>query len=102
MKAGVKIVFGTDIGGFPWTDSIAQEFGRMVDFGMSPMDSIKSATSRPAIMLDRQGDLGVIAPGAYADVIALTENPLQNIKAMEKVAFVMKDGKVFKDEIAGH
>ncbi len=102
LKAGVKIVFGTDIGGFPWTDSIAQEFGRMVDFGMLPMDAIRSATSRPAIMLDRQGDLGVIAPGAYADVIALTENPLQNIKAMEKVGFVMKDGKVFKDEMAPH
>ncbi len=102
LKAGVKIVFGTDVGGFPWSDSIAQEFPRMVEFGMAPMDAIKSATSRPAVMLDRQGDIGVIAAGAYADVIALGENPLQNMKAMERVGFVMKDGKVFKDEIAGH
>jgi imidazolonepropionase-like amidohydrolase len=102
MKAGVKIVFGTDVGGFPWTDSIAREFGRMVDFGMAPMDAIKSATSRPSIMLDREGDIGVVAKGAYADVIALGENPLQNIKAMEHVGFVMKDGKVFKDEMTSH
>ncbi len=67
----------------------------MVDFGMAPMDAIKSATSRPAIMLDRQGDLGVIAAGAYADVIALSENPLQNIKAMEKVEFCDERRKSF-------
>jgi len=102
MKAGVKIVFGTDVGGFPWTDPIAQEFSLMVGFGMSPMEAIRSATSRPADMLDMQGKIGVVAPGAFADIIALSENPLQKIKAMENVGFVMKDGSVFKNQITGH
>nr|HEV7955061.1 amidohydrolase family protein [Candidatus Acidoferrales bacterium] len=102
MKAGVKIVFGTDVGGFPWTDPIAQEFSLMVGFGMSPMEAIRSATSRPAVMLDMQGKIGVVAPGAFADIIALSENPLQKITAMENVGFVMKDGGVFKDQLSGH
>ena len=98
MKAGVKIVFGTDIGGIPWTEPIAQEFPRMVDLGMAPMDAIHSATSRAAEMLDRTGQIGVIAPGAYADVIAVQGDPLKDIKELGSVRFVMKDGKVFKDE----
>jgi imidazolonepropionase-like amidohydrolase len=98
MKAGVKIVFGTDIGGIPWTEPIAQEFLRMVEFGMSPMDAIRSATSRAAEMLDMEGQIGVIAPGAYADVIAVNGDPLSDIKILENVQFVMKDGNVFKAE----
>jgi imidazolonepropionase-like amidohydrolase len=99
LKAGVKIVFGTDMGGIPWTDPIAQEFPRMVEFGMSPMDAIKSATSRAAEMLDATGRIGVLAPGAYADVVAVSADPLQNIGELEKVAFVMKNGSVFKNEV---
>ncbi len=68
VKAGVKIVFGTDMGGIPWTEPMAQEFPRMTEFGMSPMDTIKSATSRAAEMLDMAGQIGVIVAGAYADV----------------------------------
>src|SRR5437588_7921565 len=96
LKAGVKIPFGTDIGGIPWTDPIAQEFGYMVKFGMSPMDAIKAATSKAAELLDKQGELGVIAPGAYADIIAVPGDPLANIETLKNVNFVMKDGKVFK------
>src|SRR6266853_1345607 len=98
MKAGVRIVFGTDIGGIPWTEPIAQEFLRMVEFGMSPMDAIKSATSRAAEMLDMEGQIGIIAPGAYADVIAVNGDPVREIKVLESVQFVMKDGNVFKSE----
>src|SRR5262249_37214098 len=96
MKAGVKIVFGTDVGGFPWTDPIAQEFKRMAEFGMSPADAIKAATASPAEMLGMSGELGVIAPGAYADVIAVPGDPLADLGVLEKVSFVMKDGHVFK------
>ncbi len=96
LKAGVKIVFGTDMGGIPWTEPMAQEFPRMVELGMSPMGAIKSATSRPAEMLDMAGEIGVIAPGAYADVIAVKGDPLRDIKVLGNVQFVMKDGKVFK------
>jgi imidazolonepropionase-like amidohydrolase len=99
-KAGVKIAFGTDIGGIPWTEPIAQEFLRMVEFGMTPMEAIQSATSHAAELLDRKGQLGVIAPGAYADVIAVRGDPLGNVNLLENVAFVMKDGKVFKNELA--
>jgi imidazolonepropionase-like amidohydrolase len=100
VKAGVKIAFGTDVGGFPWSDPMAQEFPRMVEFGMSPMQAIQSATSRAAELLDRKGKLGVIAAGAYADLVAVSGDPLADIKILGNVGFVMKDGKVFKNEIA--
>ena len=95
LKAGVKIVYGTDMGGIPWTEPVAQDFPRMVEFGMQPMDAIQSATSRSAIMLDMEGKIGVIAPGAFADVIAVNGDPLRDIKLLENVDFVMKDGQVF-------
>ncbi len=98
LKAGVKIVFGTDMGGIPWTEPIAQEFSRMVEFGMQPMDAIQSATSGAAIMLDMEGKIGVIAPGAFGDIIAVSGDPLRDMKALENVQFVMKDGKVFKSQ----
>ncbi|HET7208106.1 MAG TPA: amidohydrolase family protein [Terriglobales bacterium] len=99
LKAGVRIVFGTDMGGIPWTEPIAQEFLHMTSLGMAPMDAIKSATSRPAEMLDMSGQIGVISPGAYADIAAVAGNPLEDIKQLENVGFVMKDGRVFKSEL---
>jgi len=98
MAAHVKIVFGTDIGGMPWTEPIAQEFPKMVGFGMSPMDAIKSATTRAAEMLDMKGEIGSLAPGAYADVIAVSADPLKDIAALGKVTFVMHDGAVYKSD----
>jgi imidazolonepropionase-like amidohydrolase len=71
----------------------------VVELGMSPMAAIQSATSRAAEMLDMPGQLGTIAPGAYADVIAVNGDPLADIKILQNVQFVMKDGKVFKNEI---
>ena len=102
LKAGVKIVFGTDVGSFEWTDMnspIAMEFGRMVEFGMTPMQAIQSATSMPAELLDMKGEIGVVAPGAYADIIAVSANPLRDVNALKNVGFVMKDGKVFKNDL---
>jgi imidazolonepropionase-like amidohydrolase len=96
LAAKVKIVFGTDMGGIPWTEPIAQEFSRMVEFGMQPMDAIESATSRASVMLDMQGKLGVVAPGAFADIIAVNGDPLRDVKVLQDVQFVMKDGKVFR------
>ena len=96
LKAGVKIVFGTDMGGIPWTEPIAQEFPRMTELGMPPMEAIKSATSRPAEMLDMEGQIGVVATGAYADIVAVPGDPLKDIKQLGNVEFVMKDGKVFR------
>ncbi|MEA2326207.1 MAG: hypothetical protein QOE68_1166 [Thermoanaerobaculia bacterium] len=97
LKAGVKIVFGTDVGGFAWTEPIAQEFDRMVAFGMTPMDAIRSATSRAAEMLDASSDIGTITPGAYADLIAIDGDPLRNIHLLHDVPFVMKNGEIVKE-----
>jgi imidazolonepropionase-like amidohydrolase len=95
-KAGVKIVYGTDVGGFPWADPMAQDFAYMTKDGMSTMDAIKAATSSAATMLGMEGDIGVIAPKAYADIIAVSGDPLANIDVLKNVQFVMKDGKVYK------
>src|SRR6202162_2992441 len=94
LKAGVKIVFGTDIGGILWTEPMAQEFPRMAEFGMQPMEIIKSATSRAAEMLDMTGQIGVVAPGAYADIVAVNGDPLRDINVLGAVKFVMKDGGI--------
>jgi len=99
LKAGVKIAFGTDMGGIPWSQPIAQEFPRMVEFGMTPMQAIQSATSRAAELLEMKGQLGVIAPGAYADVVAVSGDPLADVKLLQNVGFVMKNGQVFKNEL---
>jgi imidazolonepropionase-like amidohydrolase len=99
VKAGVKIAFGTDMGGILWSEPIAQEFPRMVELGMTPMQAIQSATSRAADLLDMKGRLGVIAPGAYADVVAVSGDPLTDVKILGNVGFVMKDGKVFKNDL---
>ncbi len=98
LKAGVKIVFGTDVGGFSWSEPIVQEFPRMVEFGMTPMQAIQAATSKAAEMLGRAGELGVLAPGALADVVAVDGDPVKDVKVLEHVRFVMKDGKIFKGE----
>jgi len=97
VKANLKIVFGTDIGGIPWQEPIAEEFKWMVKLGMAPAAAIQSATSRPAEMLGSKGELGVIAEGAYADIIAVSADPLKDVGELENVKFVMKNGAVFKD-----
>ena len=99
LKAGVKIVFGTDMGGILWTEPMAQEFPRMAEFGMAPMEIIKSATSRAADMLDMTGEIGVVAPGAYADVVAVNGDPLRDINVLGNVTFVMKDGAVVRNDL---
>jgi imidazolonepropionase-like amidohydrolase len=96
LRAGVKIAFGTDVGGFAWSQPIAAEFAREVEFGMTPMQAIQSATSRAAELLGQRGAVGVVAPGAFADLIAVGGDPLADVHVLEHVQFVMKDGVVFK------
>jgi imidazolonepropionase-like amidohydrolase len=95
MKLGVKIVFGTDVGAFPHGTS-AREFVRMVDYGMSPIEAIRSATTRAAELLRMEKQVGSLAPGAYADVIAVDGDPLADITSLQRVRFVMKGGTVVK------
>ena len=97
-RKGVKIAFGTDAGGFPWTENAAKEFGYMVRYGMTPMQAIQSATLVAADLLERPNDMGAIEPGKYADIVAVTGDPLKDIQELERVRFVMKGGEVYKDE----
>ncbi|MBI4428625.1 MAG: amidohydrolase family protein [Ignavibacteriales bacterium] len=99
LKAGVKIAFGTDVGGFDWTENQAKEFSYMVKWGMTPLQAIKSATTVAAELLDMKGQLGEISPGAFADIVAVKDDPLKDISALERVGFVMKDGTVYKNEM---
>lgn len=94
-KRGVKIAFGTDAGVFPHGDN-GKEFTYMVEAGMPAMDAIKSATVTAAGVLGMSDKIGSIEVGKLADIVGTDENPLQNIKTMEKVSFVMKDGVVYK------
>ena len=71
----------------------------MVEFGMTPMQAIQSATSRAAELLEMKGKLGVLAPGAYADVVAVSGDPLADVRLLQNVGFVMRNGQVFKNEI---
>jgi len=96
----VKIVFGTDIGGIPWQEPMAEEFTYMTKLGMPPMDAIQAATSRAAEMLDMRGEIGVLAPGAFADVVAVNGDPLKSVEELKKVRFVMHNGEVFKNDPA--
>jgi imidazolonepropionase-like amidohydrolase len=93
---GAKISFGTDVGGFPWTENQAKEFTYMVKYGMTPLQAIQSATMTAAELLDQQANLGAIEPGKEADIIAVSGDPLQDVSELEHVRFVMKAGTVYK------
>ena len=102
LAAHLKIVYGTDMGGIPWQEPMAQEFGRLVSLGMTNIDAIRAATSSAAELLDSKGEIGVLAPGAFADIVAVPGNPLKDIHELEHVGFVMKDGNIFKDDLTKH
>ena len=94
-KAGVKIAFGTDAGVYPHGQN-AREFKYMVDAGMPPMFVIQAATTHGAQLLRHEKDLGSIAAGKFADVIAVEGNPLDDITLLQKVGFVMKEGVIYR------
>lgn len=94
-KRGVKIAFGTDAGVYPHGDN-GKEFTYMVEAGMPAMEAIKAATVVSAGILGMSDKIGVIDSGMLADIVATDENPLKNIKTMEKVSFVMKEGIIYK------
>jgi len=95
VRKGVKIAYGTDVGGYAWTEPMARELGYMVRYGMTPMQAIESATRVAAELLGRD-DLGTAEPGKLADLIAVSADPLKDVAALEKVDFVMKGGVVYK------
>jgi imidazolonepropionase-like amidohydrolase len=99
MKMGVKIAFGTDVGAYAHGTS-AREFVKMVEYGMKPIDAIRSATTSASQLVHMENQIGTIEPGKYADIVATDGNPVDDIKALTRVTFVMKEGKVYKG--SGH
>lgn len=97
VKAGVKMVYATDSGVYPHGDN-GKQFSRMVEFGMTPLQAVQSATIHSADLLGWQDRVGQIQPGFYADLIAVKTDPLQDISVLENVDFVMKGGAVYKGE----
>jgi imidazolonepropionase-like amidohydrolase len=94
MKAGVKIAFGTDAGGFDWKVNPAKELSSMVKFGMTPSQALRAATVTAAELLGMQDSLGTIEAGKLADIVAVPGDPIADVTVMEKVDFVMKGGVV--------
>jgi len=94
-KAGVKIAYGTDAGVYPhgWN---AKQFAHMVKWGLTPMQAIQAATVNAADLLGWNDKVGVIAPGAFADIIAVDGDPLKDVTELERVKFVMKGGVIYK------
>ena len=96
-RAGVKIAFGTDAGVYPHGEN-AHEFELMVKAGMPPLYAIQSATTHAAELLKHDKDLGSLSPGKFADLVAVSGNPLDNISLLKQVSFVMKEGVVYKQD----
>lgn len=97
VKAGVKLAFGTDAGVCPYGTS-AKQFAFMVRYGMTPMQAIQAATSSAADLIGRSNEFGSIKPGKYADLVAVSSDPLKDVSVLENVQFVMKDGVVYKQQ----
>jgi imidazolonepropionase-like amidohydrolase len=96
--AGVKMLFGTDAGVYPHGTN-ARQFAKMVEWGMTPMEAIQAATRNAAEALDQSANVGAIAPGRYADLIAVDGDPLTDIRTLETVAIVMKGGTIVKGSV---
>ncbi len=97
VKAGVKIAYGTDAGVYPHGNN-GKQFFYMVKYGLTPMQAIQAATINAADLLGWKEKIGSITKGKYADIIAVANDPLGNIQSLEKVQFVMKEGKVYRNE----
>jgi imidazolonepropionase-like amidohydrolase len=100
VQAGAKMAFGTDAGVYPHGDN-AKQFAYMVKFGMTPAQAIHAATTNAADLIGRSKDVGSIEAGKYADIIAVSADPLVDVRVLENVGFVMKGGVVYKDAITG-
>lgn len=97
-QAGVKMAFGSDAGVYPHGDN-ARQFFYMVKYGMTPAEAIRAATASAAELIGRAKDVGSLEAGKYADMIAVTGDPLADVRVLEHVPWVMKGGRVYKDEL---
>ena len=95
LKAGVKIAFGTDAGGFDWKIDPAKEFAVMVKYGMTPAQALRSATVTASELLGMEDKVGSLEAGKFADIVAVPGDPMTDIQQLEHVNFVMKGGVVY-------
>lgn len=95
VKAGVPMLFGTDAGVYPHGDN-AKQFAKMVEWGMTPIQAIRAATSDAAVALGKTADVGAIAVGRYGDIVAVDGDPLTDVRVLEKVSAVIKGGELVK------
>jgi imidazolonepropionase-like amidohydrolase len=100
FQSGTKMAFGTDSGVYPHGDN-AKQFGKMVEWGMKPVDAIQTATINAAELLGWADLVGALEPGHYADLIAVTGDPTSDVRVLESVKFVMKGGSVVRNDYAG-
>ena len=96
VKLGVKIAYGTDIGGYDWSLPQAKDFSYFVSWGLTPIQAIQTATINAAELLGQVGQIGEIKVGALADIIALKQDPTKNIESLQNIDWIMKDGKVYQ------
>jgi len=96
VKLGVKIAYGTDIGGYDWSLPQAKDFSFFVSWGLTPIQAMQTATVHAAELLGQVGQIGEIKAGALADIIALKQDPTKNIESLQNIDWIMKDGKVYK------
>ena len=100
LKKGVKIVLGTDAGGFDWKElNEAKEFEYYVNYGMAPMQAIRTATANAAELLGWSDKMGIIEPGKWADLVAVSGDPLKDITELQRVKFVMKSGSIVRNDL---
>jgi imidazolonepropionase-like amidohydrolase len=97
-KAGVKIAYGTDAGVYPhgWN---GKQFGKMVEWGLTPMQAMQAATMSAADLIGLKAKVGQLAPGAFADIVAVSADPVADVTVLEKPAFVMKGGAIYKNTL---
>jgi imidazolonepropionase-like amidohydrolase len=99
IQAGVKIAYGTDAGVFPHGEN-AKDFDYLVRAGMSPIQAIQCATIAASELIGQSTNFGTLTPGKFADLIAVTSDPTRDVKSLEKISFVMKGGRIYKNQLA--
>jgi imidazolonepropionase-like amidohydrolase len=98
-QSGAKLAFGTDSGVYPHGDN-AKQFGKMVEWGMKPLEAIQAATVNAADLLGWADKIGTLETGRYADLIAVSGDPVSDVRVLESVKFVMKGGMVVRNDLA--
>src|SRR5262249_43271300 len=96
-NAGVKIAYGTDIGGYDWNEPETKDFEYFVQYGLTPLQAIQTATINAADLLSQHDKIGEIKAGSFADIIAVKGDPTKDVKVLNQVYWVMKDGRIWKN-----